>query len=117
MKLKNLFCFLLTCFVFSGISASNVISNKDHRFLPYETGTWTNLGEGIWNGRVYDVIVWDSEVYVVGNFLDAGNVSNADRIAKWNGKDFQGNSVQNGSYFCLVKSGDYSKTLEFSVIR
>jgi hypothetical protein len=46
--------------------------------------SWNALGSGV-NGYVYDIAILGRDVYVVGNFWDAGGIAEADYIARWDG--------------------------------
>jgi trimeric autotransporter adhesin len=47
--------------------------------------TWTTLGSGISNGSVHALAVFNNELYVGGNFTNAGGIAAADYLARWNG--------------------------------
>ena len=59
------------------------------------SGTWNHLGtNGLTppgaslNGHVYEMYATADALYVGGNFSNAGGIAPADRIAKWDGKDW-----------------------------
>lgn len=53
-----------------------------------DTGFWNALNTGV-NGDVNTIVPWGNDVYVGGDFTDAGGVPNADYIAKWNGTNWE----------------------------
>jgi hypothetical protein len=63
--------------------------------------TWSNVGSVGLDAFVYDLAVYDSELYVVGNFLTAGGTT-VNKIARWDG--FNWSTVGNGS-------GSFSTTM------
>ncbi len=65
-------------------------------------GNWAALGDGggILNERVLDIAVSGSNVYMVGSFTDAGNIPEADFVAKWDGANWSAlgsNGAGNGA--------------------
>lgn len=79
--------------------------------------TWSNLGTGLHiidsnspDGDVdhaKSVAVSGSDVYVGGNFLNGGEVANADYLAKWNGSSWSalGTTPLNGSVNAILIDG------------
>ncbi|MBK6527987.1 MAG: hypothetical protein IPG07_22010 [Crocinitomicaceae bacterium] len=63
--------------------------------------TWSNVDSVGLDAFVYDLAVYDSELYVVGNFLTAGGTT-VNKIARWDG--FNWSTVGNGS-------GSFSTTM------
>ncbi|MCX6270639.1 MAG: T9SS type A sorting domain-containing protein [Bacteroidetes bacterium] len=65
---------------------------------------WSNVGTGT-NARVYDLCVFNGELYVAGEFTLAGNL-NANFIAKWNGTSWSsvGNGITGGCSGCGIYS-------------
>ena len=57
------------------------------------TYTWENLGtgvEGVLNGSVNAIAISGTDVFVGGFFTNAGGVTGADYIARWNGTTWSG---------------------------
>lgn len=48
---------------------------------------WNNLGAGL-NGPVNAVVVSGDDVYVGGGFTDAGGITDADYLARWDGANW-----------------------------
>ena len=66
--------------------------------------TWSVLGTGL-NGIVTAIAISGSDIYVGGNFTQAGGVS-ANYIAKWNGNSWSALGVGvNGIVYALALSG------------
>ncbi|QYK51698.1 MAG: sortase [Anaerolineales bacterium] len=55
------------------------------------TGSWTSLGTPPLNGDVHDIEIINGDLYIAGDFTDAGGDSNADGIAK----------LENGNWVAL----------------
>src|SRR6185503_7104233 len=67
--------------------------------------TWNALGSGL-NGLVYAIAVDGTDIYVGGQFTDAGGNANADRIAKWNGTSWSAlGSGLNGVVYSIAVRG------------
>lgn len=55
------------------------------------TGSWTSLGTPPLNGDVHDIEIINGDLYIAGDFTDAGGDPNADGVAK----------LQNGNWVAL----------------
>ena len=73
--------------------------------LPAPVGTWNPLGNGL-GARVYAILVVGSDVYVGGDFQDAGGNPDADYIARWDGAAWQevGDGL-NGTVYDIEMAG------------
>jgi len=77
------------------------------------TYTWENLGtgvEGLLNGSVYAIAISGTDVFVGGSFTDAGGVSGANNIARWDGT--QWHTV--GAPYAIGGWGDYVSAIAIS---
>lgn len=81
--------------LYVGGSFTAVDSDAELAYLfKYDGTTASAIGDTL-NGAVYDIDVDDDgAVYVAGGFTDAGGVDGADRIAKWNGTNWE--ALSNG---------------------
>jgi len=67
---------------------------------------WTTLGGGV-NGSVFAMSVFNGELYVGGNFVDAGIAGGPATLAKWNGSNWSAvGSGVNGSVYALTVFDD-----------
>ena len=67
----------------NGVAAADNIAYKA------AGGTWAALGAGL-NNQVYGIAIgYDSKVYAVGLFTDAGTIATADYIARWTGSAWE----------------------------
>ena len=76
-------------------------------FSPLMTvNAWSSVGGGLSN-IVYAMAVNGSNIYMGGQFLDAGGNANADRIAMWNGSSWSalGSGLSNGQVNALAFNG------------
>ncbi len=77
------------------------------------SGGWSSLGNGggpgipALNDRVYAMLPVGQNLYLGGQFTNAGGVGAADRAAIWNGTSWSaiGAGLANGSVYALAKSG------------
>ena len=53
-----------------------------------DAGFWNALGTGV-NGEVFDIEVHGDDIYVAGQFLDAGGNPACDNIARWTGSGWE----------------------------
>lgn len=51
----------------------------------WDGSTWTNLGDPAINDVIYCILVNNNDVYVGGNFTDAGSAADADYLVRWDG--------------------------------
>lgn len=56
--------------------------------LAQDAGFWSALDTGV-NGEVFDIEVHVDEIYVAGQFLDAGGNPACDNIARWTGSGWE----------------------------
>jgi len=75
-----------------------------------QSGGWQNLGSGLQglNGPVYAITVSGTDVYVGGAFTNAGGVSGANNLARWDGTQWHavgGTNAINGPVYAIVISG------------
>jgi hypothetical protein len=75
------------------------------------SGTWSHLGQRALpalNGRVYAVVISGTDVLVGGSFTNAGGVSGANKVARWDGSQWHAlgapNSINDWVY-TLALSG------------
>ncbi|MBC7877630.1 MAG: hypothetical protein H7Y59_10715, partial [Anaerolineales bacterium] len=76
-------------------------------FSPLMTiNAWSSLGSGL-NNIVYAIAINGSNVYMGGQFTDAGGNTNADRIAVWDGSSWSalGSGISNGQVNALAFNG------------
>jgi len=94
------------------LSGYSMVTDEDGtpRFIPEQHimsngGSWASLSSGL-NGKVIAVACSDNDVYVGGEFTNAGGVP-ANHIAKWNGTSWSalGNGV-NHNVYAIACSGD-----------
>ena len=77
------------------------------------SGGWNNLGQGssasvaALNGKVETMAVDGSRLYLGGEFIDAGGLADADRIASWDGGAWSavGGGIDNGSVRAIAVDG------------
>ena len=71
------------------------------------SGTWNALGTTPLDNGVFALVVSGTDVYVGGNFTDAGGDPNADRIAKWDGSAWSalGATPLNNPVWALAANG------------
>ena len=67
------------------------------------TGDWDKIGDGggVLTDRVKGIAVFGTNVYIVGGFTDAGNIPEADYVAKWDGTNWSAlgsNGAGNGAF-------------------
>jgi hypothetical protein len=75
-----------------------------------QSGGWQNLGSGPQglNGPVYAVAVSGTDVYVGGDFTNAGGVSGANYLARWDGSQWHavgGANAITGTVYAIAVSG------------
>ena len=74
------------------------------------TYTWENLGTGgpgAVNNPVRAIAISGTDVYVGGNFTDAGGVSGARYVARWDGTQWHalGGGINSGAVYAIAVSG------------
>ena len=67
--------------------------------------TWHSLGSGL-NGPVYDIAIEGADVYVGGNFTNAGGKEDADYLARWDGEEWHAVAPGlNNTVYAIVVNG------------
>jgi len=76
-----------------------------------QSGGWQNLGTGLpgLNGPVYAIAISGNDVYVGGRFTNAGGVSGANNLARWDGSQWHavgGTNAITGTVYAIAVSGN-----------
>ncbi|MBO9327013.1 MAG: hypothetical protein J7463_17125, partial [Roseiflexus sp.] len=76
-----------------------------------QSGGWQNLGTGLpgLNGPIYAIAISGTNVYVGGRFTDAGGISGANNLARWDGSQWHavgGTNAITGTINAIVVSGN-----------
>jgi hypothetical protein len=80
--------------LYAGGSFVNVGTLAGDYVAKWNGNAWSALGSGvpddgaIWNGNVYALAVSGTDLYVGGEFYNAASISTADRIARWDGTNW-----------------------------
>ncbi|HEY6160457.1 MAG TPA: T9SS type A sorting domain-containing protein [Bacteroidia bacterium] len=101
----------VSCFAFyNGIIAGGYFTNSGNstvnNLATWNGSSWIPLGGGV-NGRVYDLGVFNGELYVTGDFTMAGNVP-VYHFARWNGSNWNPviNNYSGYCYYMQVYNND-----------
>lgn len=98
--------------LFNPVNDGGVILTKATYVAKWDGSHWSALGNdgaggGALNGGVRTLLADGTDLYVGGDFLDAGGVNAADYIAKWNGTNWSAlssNSAGDGSLNSYVSA-------------
>jgi hypothetical protein len=82
------------------------------RLARWDGAQWQALGssgtpDGAIGNSVYNIAISGGDVYVGGEFANAGGVSNTGRIARWDGSQWHalGGGIDNGAVYTVAISG------------
>lgn len=82
------------------------------RIAKWDGTSWSAVGGGINNGTIYQVEVdTDGNIYIGGNFSNAGGNSAADRIAMWDGASWNSLSSNGASESAIISGNVYALTM------
>lgn len=89
-------------YVAGSFSKTDYSGNPGNYIARWDSTNWSDVGGGVigiggGNGQIYDLIVYNDELYAVGVFSFAGNIP-AQYIAKWDGTKWCGLGSEFGNY-------------------